>query len=594
MKCKAAKWTLSLTIGFLLLCGHCLAAGDGGDSVEDFRLLDQSGASHELYRYSDKKAVVLISQGNGCPIFQKSIPEIKALRDRYAPRGIAFLLLNANPQDDRESIAKEAADYGLDLPILVDESQAIAESLSITRTAEAIVIEPGKWRILYRGAIDDRLYYGVEKPTVSKHYLADALDAALAGKEPETKRKDVFGCLIRFDFKKDLSYAKDVAPILRAKCLQCHAQEGGPAPMRTFKEASGWSAMIRETIRTGRMPPAAADIHVGELKDNPAVTPEEARTLIQWAEKGAPEGGPEASNAHGAENPAQNEWPQGRPDLTFRAEAKDIPASGELPYRYIVLNDGLAKDAWIRGVVIHHSAPASVHHNILYVVPQGVPWDTAAVKGLEPGMPLPTLDRLARLNPFLGQEMKGVVQFAPKRSRLIMEAHYRTTGKPEDDKIEVGLYVARHPQRERLLRKVELYDPVLSIPPEDQSYEAEATQKLDKPITVIGYFFHMHARGLSGKILVRYPDGRVEELLSIPYYDFHWQHAYLTSRPKTLPAGSTLVARGVYDNSAQNPYNPDPTALVRTGFKTTDEMLDAVLYYLGPSVGNSSLSHPRK
>jgi peroxiredoxin len=176
----------------LALIGRSAAA-----QVKNFRLLDEAGRSRELFAYGDKKAVVLVVQGNGCPIFQKSAPNIISLRDRFAPRGVAFLLINANPQDTPQAVAAEAAFYGLDIPVLIDDSQAVVKSLSIMRTAEALVIDPRTWKIVYRGAIDDGLHYGAQRP-VTRRYVMDALDAVLKGKNPPVKRTEAFGCLIQF------------------------------------------------------------------------------------------------------------------------------------------------------------------------------------------------------------------------------------------------------------------------------------------------------------------------------------------------------------------------------------------------------------
>src|SRR5690606_3396096 len=122
-------------------------------AIEDFRLPDHRGRSHQLRRYKDAKAVVLIYGGIGCPIVRQSIPEIKRLRDKYEPQGFVFLMVNANPEDDIESIAKEAEEYGIDLPILRDEVQAVTRMLGVERTADVRVIRTSDWRVAYRGPI---------------------------------------------------------------------------------------------------------------------------------------------------------------------------------------------------------------------------------------------------------------------------------------------------------------------------------------------------------------------------------------------------------------------------------------------------------
>lgn len=162
------------------------------DPVENFALLDHRGAAHELYYYSDAKAVVLMVHGNGCPISRNAWPRFRELQDEYAKKNIRFLLINSNLQDHRDSVSREAEEFGIDLPILVDETQVIGESLGLVRTGEVFVVDPEGWTLAYRGALDDRLTYEVQKAAASRHYLKEALDDLLAEQVGPTLRKP--GC----------------------------------------------------------------------------------------------------------------------------------------------------------------------------------------------------------------------------------------------------------------------------------------------------------------------------------------------------------------------------------------------------------------
>ena len=141
-----------------------LLALNPGDRVDNFQLLDQNGESHELYYLSDMKAVVVMIHGNGCPIVRNALPTLTEIRNAYREKGVAFLLLNANLQDDRDSVMEEATEFSMDFPILVDEMQLIAESLGVTRTADVFVVDPKTWKLAYHGPVDDRLAYGAQKP----------------------------------------------------------------------------------------------------------------------------------------------------------------------------------------------------------------------------------------------------------------------------------------------------------------------------------------------------------------------------------------------------------------------------------------------
>lgn len=173
------------------------SAIEPGQAVDNFRLLDQQGKSHELYYLSDMKAVVVMVQGNGCPIVRQALPALAEVRAKYRAQGVEFLLLNSNLQDTRDLVAKEASEFKIDFPILLDESQLIGEALGVVRTSEVFVIDPKGWKLAYRGPMDDRLSYERQRPA-NNHYLTDALDAVLAGKPVKMPHADGVGCLVNF------------------------------------------------------------------------------------------------------------------------------------------------------------------------------------------------------------------------------------------------------------------------------------------------------------------------------------------------------------------------------------------------------------
>ena len=177
-------------------CTSIAHALSPGERVDNFRLLDQNGASHELYYHSDAKAIVVMAHGNGCDIVRQTLPALKELHEKYRAQGVEFLLIDSNLQDSRDSIAEEASEFGIDFPILVDETQLIGESLGIARTADVFVIDPKTWKLVYRGPVDDRLSYGTQRPAATKSYLPDALDAVLGSKPVAVAQVDAVGCLV--------------------------------------------------------------------------------------------------------------------------------------------------------------------------------------------------------------------------------------------------------------------------------------------------------------------------------------------------------------------------------------------------------------
>ncbi len=208
---------------------------DPNDYVDNFTLLDHEGKAHELYYLQDAPAIVMMIQGNGCPIVRNAWADYKAVKDEFADQGVQFYMLNANKQDNRERLQAEADEFSYDIPILKDETQLIAESLGVKRTAEVLVISPEDWSIVYRGPVNDRLGYGEQRTKVGNHYLADALAAVLAGDKPEKRIRRSKGCIVNLpEMAKraehaQISYSETIAPMLEKNCASCH-EEGGIAP----------------------------------------------------------------------------------------------------------------------------------------------------------------------------------------------------------------------------------------------------------------------------------------------------------------------------------------------------------------------------
>jgi len=190
----------------LLVCALGVSIASARQAkVENFVLQDHLGESHELYQQGNDRAIVLIFTTTGCPIVQKSIPKIKALRDRFGSKGVRFWMVNSNTTDDAKAIGEEAREFQIDIPILMDHEQSVARSLNATRTAEVICLQPKSWKVFYRGAIDDQLGYGTERQQPIQTYLENALNNFLSGKKVSPAKTDFKGCRIQFEPLRDNS-----------------------------------------------------------------------------------------------------------------------------------------------------------------------------------------------------------------------------------------------------------------------------------------------------------------------------------------------------------------------------------------------------
>ncbi len=544
-------------------------------AIDDFALLDAHGRFHQVSRYASSRLLVLYVQGNGCPIVRQNLAALTALRERYEPSEVRFLLFNANPQDDRLALLEEIEAFSIELPILRDASQLVAEALSLERTGEALVIDPSGLQLLWRGPLDDRLEYGAQKAEAQREFLAEALDALLEGGAPPSDVPAAKGCAITFQqpqARHQVDYAEDIAGLLEARCVDCH-QRGGAAPfaMRNHASVQGWSAMIEEAVLTRRMPPWHADPDHGSFAGDASLSVEEQRKLVHWVRAGAP--GSESDPLADREAELQD-WPEGEPDLVIEIEAQEVPATGVLGYREFYLPEEIVEDRWVKGVVFLPSEPEVMHHAFVFA---RFPKHLRHLQERSNG----------GLSDFFGAYVPGMLQGffpedtgkrLPAGTRIKVQLHYTTNGRPLVDKPRIGLYFHDEPP-EHELRVASAVNRRLDIPPRSPETRASASRIVPVDAVLYGMIPHMHFRGSWMRFTLRRPDGSEELLLSVPQYDMFWQRQYMLSEPLAVPAGSTIEVEGAFDNSAGNPLNPDPSQRLHFGQQTTDEMFIGYLLY---------------
>ena len=558
---------------------HASSSVEGvvGMRVDDFQLLDHMGVAHRLFYYSDAPAIVVMTQGNGCPIVRNAVPAYRQVRDNYQEQGVKFFLLNSNLQDNKTTIAKEVADFGFDIPVLVDENQLVGESLNVTRTAEVFVIDPKSRKVVYHGPVDDRLTYQNQKAKAEFSYLSDALDAVIAGETVKISQVDAPGCIVNFperDNKErhtNISYHDTIAPILEERCVECHQVGGiGPWAMTSYDMIKGFSPMIREVIRTDRMPPWHSDPNIGSFLHDRSLTSKEIKTLVHWIEAGSPRG--EGYDPLADPRESLPDWPLGVPDLILTVPSFDVPATGVVDYQRPYVVNPLEEGKWLRASTVKVGSRESVHHVLtgyLKEIPKSgqsneVRWG-ASVGGYAVGAE----SMIAR---------EGLGTYIPAGGAIGLQMHYTPFGREVTDTTQIGLYFydKRPP---RMLRNSVIMDFSIEIPPEKANHAETAYLEFPKDAELFYAFPHAHYRGQSSTLAIRYPDGREEMILSLPKYDFNWQRAYEFKDPIKVPAGAKLIARYTYDNSTQNAANPDPSKKIVWGDQSFEEMLYTAISY---------------
>ena len=404
------------------------------------------------------------------------------------------------------------------------------------------------------------------------------------------------------------TFSKDVAPILYKNCVTCHRPgEIAPMPLLTYTDAKTYRAEIIDEVGQGHMPPWHANAEPGTFTNERHLSAADKDTILRWARGGTPQGNP-------ADMPAvptfTEGWQLGQPDVVFEMDKPyAVQATGEIPYEYFYIPTNFTEAKWIKSIEVRPGVRAAVHHVLVFY-------------RSEPDQQLPPVLRMNQAQ--MRQPPPGAFGSAPprgpmtagERSRLIgtyapgtnpqvmpegtamrlepggtieLQVHYTAFGTAAQDRTKVGITFAKAPARE--VRPTHFFNTQLELAPGATDVRVDADISFVAPATLWGIFPHTHLRGKKWQYVLQLPDGTTKTILDVPDYDFHWQTYYMFAKPLEIPAGAKLVSSAWYDNSANNPANPDPKATVKWGDQTWDEMQYTGLLY-SPAVKTGQKQTP--
>jgi hypothetical protein len=380
------------------------------------------------------------------------------------------------------------------------------------------------------------------------------------------------------------TYYHDVLPILQNHCEVCHRPgEIGPMPLVTYQQARPMARLIANATSQRTMPPWFADPQFGRFSNDPSLTQREIDILQAWANSDAPPG-------NTADAPPAPHWAQGwkipQPDVVFRMpKPVAIPAHGDVEYTYEIVHTGFTEGKWAQKSEIRPASPENVHHAVVYVRPPGSAW----LKNAPIGVPftasdmtdeqdrrdthMTTADILLVYAPGSSPDNwpDGMAKFIPAGSDIVFQMHYTTHGRAKTDQTSIGIVFAKNKPKQRVLT-LQLTNDRFVIPPGVDNYRVEVHGSLPNDASLLSFFPHLHLRGKQFDYNILHPDGSIEPLLRV-HYNFYWQLSYRLAEPRSLKAGTVLQAVALFDNSRNNPHNPDPNAAVYWGDQTYDEMM---------------------
>jgi len=574
-----------------------------GRYLLEMTLRDPADRPVALRNYLGRQATVLVFAGIDCPIGDLYMPRLVELARHYEPRGVTFVAINSNQHQTGAQAVEHARGFGMEFPVLKDPENRLADRAGVLRTNEVLVLD-GRARLHYHGPIDDQYTLNARRGRPSRSYLKEALDAILEGRVVTLASSQADGCLIdRVDPAEALArrnklgpvapeliairnslegpapvevgpvtYAGEIAPILRSRCQPCHRPgQVAPFSLLTYEQARGHAAMIGEVVQDYRMPPWHADPRFGRFANDRSLSARERAAILGWVEQGAPAGEAFDTNEAPSADPAM--WTIGTHDHVFTMnQPYQVSAQGVLPYQLFRVPTGFTEDVWVQAAEARPGNRAVVHHIIVYIEDHTHPKmdlfssTTAHLAMYAPG------DSAQQVYP------AGVAKRIPAGSGLVLEVHYTPIGREATDQSSVGLILSKSPPRLQAFTYA-ITQNRFAIPPGARDFPVHQSFVFDRDAHLLGLGPHMHMRGKSFCFTAHHPDGRSEVLLSVPAYDFAWQTMYRLAKPKVMRRGTRIDCEARYDNSADNPRNPDPYRTVTWGEQTDDEMMVGYIDY---------------
>jgi hypothetical protein len=409
------------------------------------------------------------------------------------------------------------------------------------------------------------------------------------------------------------TFTKDVAPILYKNCAGCHRPgEMAPMSLLDYKSARPWAKSIREAVVSRKMPPWFADAPVGTFANDPRLSAEELATIKAWVDSGAPEGNPKDLPV----KPAFTDgWKLGQPDIVIDIGEDYVVPPGNDVYKYFVVPTNFTEGKWIRAAQILPGNRQIVHHVHVSVELDKKETASAGTTAFRPQtgrfwdfkdglsrlrMDAPVVDDACASEPpglsnLSGSEEgsftamlpgkppdvfgDGTAKWIPPGAKLRFQVHYAKVDKSQSDRTRVGFYLASRPPA-RPMRRFDLRNRYFLIPAGTSNHEVKRCYEFEADKLLVSITPHMHYRGKVARYELVRPSGKRETLLLVPQYDFNWQLLYRFREPVRVEKRSRMIVTFQYDNSPNNPANPDPTQQIRWGDRSEDEMMTSWIEYL--------------
>jgi hypothetical protein len=595
-----------------------------------FTLLAQAPlASGPRPALSATKATVVAVLSSRCPLTGKYIPRLKEIAQLFDPAEVQWITLFPSSHETAEALALFAKDRNLSFPALVG-TRALQDHLFLRKVPEVFVFD-GNQQLVYRGKIDDQFRIDGSLSKARSEYLKETLNALISNSAIPYSVTKVEGCHIQSPAgapRREFTYTEDIGPLIHSSCTYCHQPHEIKAdlPLTDLAEVTSLFDTIEERVQTRLMPPWRADHRFGNFRNDLSWDIQQIHALMDWKESGFKNG---AGQLHWPTPSAARVWRMGTPDAVIEMAGPDsslkdpkgfeVPETGVVAYQHFRVKTSFPEDKWITAVEVRPSAPQVVHHVNAFLVKPGQSGDeivdnptslriASAISKKKYGISREELQWTFKLyGPKMNRRLYTIGNFnpmitvkeypdghgllLPAGAEIVFECHYTPNGKSVFDNTAIGLKFAPSVPQGKLRKEV-----YTRAAAQMANIQIQPHSKLT--LTSVVPFFadakllslrpHMHNRGDSVTAELEFVDGRKETILRIPKWDYEWQNNYEFEPSLEVKKGTKLLVTYHWDNTSNNPKNPDPSKAVRYGLQFDNEMALAYPTYVYQNIDEAA------
>ena len=556
-------------------------------TVRDLTFFPINGERFRLSELTDKKAVVLIMRDRDCPTSGKYGPLLARLETQYSKLGIQFIYIYVGQLDSLSHGKKDLKEFNFKAPYVIDIKQTIVNAVSAQTANEVLILTPKNRKLIYRGPLNDHHHSLKSVSTVKNNSVSSILNAIISGKKFTSKEAPAPGCAIIRPKIKGKVFYKDVAPIISKKCSVCHNPSGTSLiQYLNYEDVASRRSMFKYVVENDLMPPWYVDPNTGPWKNDISLTLKEKAMLLKWIDDGTPKLSKHLQPLWSEKKEQEKKEPA--PDYVIHLPEKVIiPSEAGHVYKKFIIPTKFKEDKWIKSIKFRLK-PKIAHHATMFIT--NSLFKPEHIENVRKYMLSYFITNIKlekereRRNKETSQ--KDIGYRIPRNSKIVLEIHYESIGKKVIDDF-TQIHISFYRNKPRYKTAMYIVDNLkFNIPAHASNYKVTTYYKMKQTASLLRVHVHSHLRGKANAIFITGPDRKRKRIFGLDPYVMNFEKTYKLKTPLPVPKDSILECISWFDNSGNNPVNPDPNKNVKAGLFFKDEMSQCYFVWLAPIDSN--------